>query len=85
MRLQDLPPIDVRPLLVTERQDLLALLRGLDVSDWKSATAVPGWRVKDIALHVLDDDLGWLSRGPDRSGLLDAETTELGVRRQTPK
>lgn len=29
--------------------------------------------MKDIALHLLDDDLGWLSRGRDRdaSGLLD--------------
>jgi len=73
MRLRDLAAVDVRPLLVSERQDLLALLRGLDGSDWETATAVPDWRVKDIALHVRDDDLGWLSRGRDAelSGLLD--------------
>jgi hypothetical protein len=35
---------------------------------------VPGWRVKDIALHLLEDDLGWLSRerDGDTSSVLDA-------------
>jgi hypothetical protein len=31
------------------------------------------WTVTDVALHLVDDQLGWLSRGRDRdrSGLLD--------------
>lgn len=31
--------------------------------------------VKEVALHLLDDDLGWLSRGRDgdMTGLLSAE------------
>ena len=69
-----MPPIDVRPLLTAERQDLLGLLASLDEGGWNASSSVPGWRVKDLALHVLDDDLGWLSRGRDHdaSGLLDA-------------
>lgn len=73
MNLTDLPPVDVRPLLMAERRELLALLEPVDESEWTKPTAVPGWRVKDIALHVLDDDLGWLSRerDGDTSSLLD--------------
>ncbi len=57
---------DVRPLLRNERQDLLHLLRSLSPQDWATPSAAPGWTVKDLALHLLDDDLGWLSR--DRDG-----------------
>ncbi|MGW9032687.1 maleylpyruvate isomerase N-terminal domain-containing protein [Streptomyces sp. NPDC055722] len=72
MGLWDLSPVDVRSLLRQERAELLALLNGLDPSAWNRPTVCPGWSVKDAALHILDDDLGWLSRGRDgdRSGLL---------------
>jgi hypothetical protein len=72
-RLWDLPTRDVRPLLTAERSELLSLLGELSVDEWLTATAAPGWRVKDLALHLVDDDLGWLSRGRDgdTSGLLD--------------
>ena len=42
-------------------------------SEWQTTTACPGWTVKDIALHLLDDELAWLSRGRDGdlSGLID--------------
>ncbi len=64
--------VDVRSLLSSERSDLLEFLRSLNPDQWLCSTQVPGWRVKDIALHLLDDDLGWLSRGRDgdTSGLL---------------
>lgn len=70
--LWDLPPRDVRPALAEERRRLVDLLADLSDDDWQASTAVPGWRVKDLALHLLDDDLGWLSRGrdSDRSGLI---------------
>lgn len=73
MRLKDAPVTDVRPLLVEERGDLLDLLRSLTDDDWRRPTSAGGWRVKDVALHLLDDDLGWLARGRDgdTSGLLD--------------
>jgi uncharacterized protein (TIGR03083 family) len=72
MGLWDMPLTDVRPLLREERAELLALLDELDSSAWARPTVCPGWTVKDVALHILDDDLGWLSRGRDgdRSGLL---------------
>jgi uncharacterized protein (TIGR03083 family) len=74
VRVGEVPPADLRPLLTRDRADLVKLLRDLPADRWTRPTAVPGWRIKDIALHLLDDDLGWLSRGRDRdpSGLLDS-------------
>jgi uncharacterized protein (TIGR03083 family) len=79
--LWQMPVQDVRPLLVEERADLLDLLVDLAPEEWTAATAAPGWTVKDLALHLLDDDLGWLSRGRDgdRSGLLDMSQHEIFV------
>jgi Mycothiol maleylpyruvate isomerase N-terminal domain len=70
--LLDAPVVDVRPLLVQERARLVARLRSLDTSRWTAATALPNWTVKDIVLHLLDDDLGRLSRDRDgdTSGLI---------------
>ena len=73
MEIADVPVRDVRPLLAAERADFLALLASLDDADWAMATEAGCWTVKDVTLHLLDDELGWLSRGRDRdrSGLLD--------------
>ena len=72
---------DVRPVLTRERADLLVLLEQLTDREWLAPTAVAGWRVKDLALHLLDDDLGWLSRGrdDDASGLLDSSQSSFVV------
>ncbi len=74
----DVPVVDVRPLLPDLRGDLVELLRVIDDDEWTGPTEVPGWRVKDIALHLLDVDLGRLSRLRDRdsSGLL--HSNDLG-------
>ena len=82
MDLWSTAPRDVRPLLREERAELLALLSGLTGDQWRAATAAPGWSVKDVALHLLDDDLGWLSRGRDgdASGRLDTSDHEAFVR-----
>jgi hypothetical protein len=58
-------PLDLRETLRQERHHLLSLLDGLTDREWLAATPCPGWRVKDVVLHLLDDDLGWLSRGRD--------------------
>ena len=63
-----MPALDVRPMLTGERETLLSLLRSLSSAEWRAETAAPGWTVKDVALHLLDDDLGWLSRGRDGDG-----------------
>jgi hypothetical protein len=72
VRLEDAPVVDVRPLLIEERRDLVELLGGLSAQDWTAPTEAGHWRVKDAAIHLLDDDLGWLSRWRDNdlSGLL---------------
>lgn len=48
-----------------ERAELLALLDDLSPEEWRAPSLADGWRVKDVALHILDGDLGWLSRGRD--------------------
>ena len=63
MPLADAPVLDVRPLFPGERADLLDLLTGLTPRSGRRRPPVPGWSVKDIALHLLDDELGWLSGG----------------------
>jgi uncharacterized protein (TIGR03083 family) len=75
MDLWTAPVLDVRSLLSREREDLLGFVGSLADDEWFSPTPVPGWTVKDLALHILYDDLGWLSRGRDRdpSGRLDVD------------
>ena len=63
MELADVPVRDVRPLLTEERADFLALLASLDDADWVMPTEAGRWTVKDVVLHLLDDELGWLSPG----------------------
>lgn len=58
-------PVEARALFRTERSALFALLDELCPRQWVAASAVEGWSVKDIALHLLDGDLGRLSRGRD--------------------
>jgi uncharacterized protein (TIGR03083 family) len=43
----------LRPLL----GELLALLRGLRGEQWDAPTVAGGWRVRDVAAHLLDGDL----------------------------
>ena len=73
MDLWEVPATDVRAVLTRERSELLEWLDDLTPDEWGAPTAAPGWTVKDLALHLLDDDLGLLSRSRDgdRSGLLD--------------
>jgi uncharacterized protein (TIGR03083 family) len=52
-------------LLESERHELLALLRALAPDAWSGPTSCPGWSVKDIAAHVLGDDVGILARERD--------------------
>jgi uncharacterized protein (TIGR03083 family) len=63
--LTPLPPIDTLPLYQGERSALLELLSGLSTSEWEAPTVCSGWSVKDVALHLLGDDIGRLSWGRD--------------------
>ena len=60
-----------QPIIVIDRfpgilSALIDLLSGLSADDWDSPTACPSWSVKDVALHLLGDDVVMLSRGRDR-------------------
>jgi uncharacterized protein (TIGR03083 family) len=60
-----LAPIDTLPLFPGERSALLELLRGLSAADWEAPTVCLGWSVKEVAAHLLGDDVGRLSWGRD--------------------
>ncbi|MDD5369975.1 MAG: maleylpyruvate isomerase family mycothiol-dependent enzyme [Anaerolineaceae bacterium] len=54
------------PILVADRfpallDALLGLLSQLSPEDWNRPTIAAGWSVKDVALHLLGDDIGFLS------------------------
>ena len=56
----------LEPVLVLDRftplhAELIALLRRLSPEDWNRPTACALWSVRDIAAHLLDDDLRRLS------------------------
>lgn len=61
----------LEPVLLLERfaplhAELIGLLRSLSPDDWGRPTACALWSVRDIAAHLLDDDLRRLSFHRDR-------------------
>jgi uncharacterized protein (TIGR03083 family) len=75
-------PIIVVDLFRPALAELQALLSGLREEDWEKPTACPTWSVKDVALHLLGDDIGILSRQRDhfRSGATARNWPELVAR-----
>jgi uncharacterized protein (TIGR03083 family) len=75
-------PIIVVDLFRPALAELRALLSGLREEDWEKPTACPTWSVKDVALHLLGDDIGILSRQRDhfRSGATARNWPELVAR-----
>ncbi|MBD2716774.1 maleylpyruvate isomerase N-terminal domain-containing protein [Microvirga sp. STR05] len=59
--MQPLPVLSTAPLFPILDAHLLALLRALDPADWERPTLAPQWRVRDVALHLLDGSLRTLS------------------------
>ena len=60
-----LEPVLTLHLFPEERTLLLDLLASLGPKQWDAPTVCAGWSVKDIAAHLLADDLGKLARGRD--------------------
>jgi uncharacterized protein (TIGR03083 family) len=60
-----LPPIIVVHLFPEILEELLDLLSSLSAEEWDMPTACPSWSVKDVAQHLLGDDIGILSRKRD--------------------
>ncbi len=59
--MQPVGPIMVLDLFPQERKQLLELFSDLSEEDWDAPTVCQGWTVKDIGLHLLGDDIGYLS------------------------
>ena len=58
-------PVLVLDLFPVEREALLALLESLPPDDWFRPTVAGNWTVKDIAAHLVADDLGRVSSKRD--------------------
>ncbi|MEV4127963.1 maleylpyruvate isomerase family mycothiol-dependent enzyme [Nocardia sp. NPDC049707] len=58
-------PLDVRPLFPRERHALLELLGSLDSAQWATPTVCPGWAVRDVTAHILNDYMRRLSGNRD--------------------
>ncbi|PJJ60393.1 maleylpyruvate isomerase family mycothiol-dependent enzyme [Hymenobacter chitinivorans] len=56
-----LPPIPTIHLFPVLDQHLLELLASLSPAQWELPTLAPQWRVRDVALHLLDGNLRTLS------------------------
>jgi uncharacterized protein (TIGR03083 family) len=57
----------------------MKLLRSvLAAGQWRAPTVCPGWSVKDVALHLLGNDLDLLSRRRDGAAPADTPTTPAG-------
>jgi uncharacterized protein (TIGR03083 family) len=63
--MQPVEPIMVIDLFPQERKQLLELFSDLEAEDWERPTICPGWTVKDIGIHLLGDDIGYLSGARD--------------------
>jgi uncharacterized protein (TIGR03083 family) len=63
--MQPVQPITVIDLFPQERKLLLELFSEFEADDWEKPTICPGWTVKDIGLHLLGDDIGYLSGARD--------------------
>jgi uncharacterized protein (TIGR03083 family) len=64
--MKSVEPVYVVDLFEPMLDRLLELLRQLSEEEWYLATPCEGWTVKDVALHLLGDDVGWLSRERDK-------------------
>jgi uncharacterized protein (TIGR03083 family) len=73
-------PVETIHLYPEERSALLGVLGDLNDAEWERPTVCAGWSVRDIALHLLADDLGVLSRQRDEHRSLAPRPDEsLGV------
>jgi uncharacterized protein (TIGR03083 family) len=63
--MQQPQPILVADLFPELLDALLDLLAGLSDDEWAASTVCPGWSVKDLAGHLLGDDVGMLARRRD--------------------
>lgn len=63
-----LQPVIAEPLFAPVRAELIRVLSKLSDEQWERPTACAGWTVRDVALHLLGDDVGFLSGLRDHDG-----------------
>lgn len=63
--MQPLEPCRTAHLFQPLSEELVTLLRGLSDADWLRPTVAGSWRVRDVAAHLLDDQLRRLSAQRD--------------------
>jgi hypothetical protein len=56
---------DTAPLFPALHAELVRFLRALSPADWERATVAGAWRVRDVAMHLLDGDLRTLAAHRD--------------------
>ena len=59
--MKKIEPIFVHDLLSEIDNKLIDLLKNLSIEDWSAQTLAPKWKVKDVAVHLLDGNLRTLS------------------------
>jgi uncharacterized protein (TIGR03083 family) len=74
----DAEVVVVTHLFAPERASLLELLSSLSAGQWQAPTVCPGWSVKDVALHLLGDDIDLLSRRRDGAAPADTPSKPAG-------
>ena len=62
-------PILVSHLFPEMRTELLRVLHSLTDEQWQAPTACAGWSVKDVALHILADEISYLANRRDKDGI----------------
>ncbi|MBB5917550.1 uncharacterized protein (TIGR03083 family) [Nocardia transvalensis] len=73
-------PLDTRPLFRSERRELIDLLGTLAPADWELPTVCPGWAVRDVTAHIVNDHLRRLSGSRDgHAGATFADDETLPV------
>ncbi len=79
-QLLDAHPVEVLHTLRGERRELLALLSTIDAAGWSQPTDCPRWRVRDVASHLLHDDLRIIAhlRDGHHEVWFDGPVAELG-------
>ena len=78
------PPLDTRLLFPLERAEFLGLLRDLEAGDWQRPTVCPGWRVHDVAAHVVHDYIRKLSGLRDQHPAPGLRPAACGLRKACP-
>lgn len=82
--MQPLAPVLTAALFRPLLEELVELLRSLSAGDWTRPTVAGGWRVRDVAAHLLDGDLRKLAAcrddhllAPDRPIESDRDLAQL--------